>query len=159
LLAVAIVAQVHLLTCLCCVCGFYSHFDCLLISQFPGIFDAVDIFNANFGVWTTAALSIPRKNLAATSLPNHKIAMFAGGRSTSCFASMARAFYVFSCLLRFFILDAGSGDSGVSYVTVDIFNVTAGKWSTASLSAARGDLAATSLPNLGVAIFAGGGGA
>jgi hypothetical protein len=95
------------------------------------VFDAVDIFNATSGGWTTAALSIPRRNLAATSLPNHKIAMFAGGRSF--------------------------GDSGVSYITVDILNVTAGKWSTASLSAARGDLAATSLPNLGVAIFAGGG--
>ncbi len=57
-----------------------------------------------------------------------------------------------------FLLYAGSGDSGVSYDTVDIFNITADKWSTASLSAARGDIAATSLPNLGVAIFAGGGG-
>ena len=34
--------------------------------------------------------------------------------------------------------------------------MTAGTWSTAALSAARGYLAATSLPNLGVAIFAGG---
>ena len=41
---------------------------------------------------------------------------------------------------------------------VDIFNVTSGAWSTAALSAARGYLAATSLPNLGVAIFAGGNG-
>ncbi len=39
---------------------------------------------------------------------------------------------------------------------VDIFNVTSGAWSTAALSVVRGDLAATSLPNLGVAIFAGG---
>jgi hypothetical protein len=31
-----------------------------------------------------------------------------------------------------------------------------GTWSTAALSVARGGLAATSLPNLGVAIFAGG---
>jgi hypothetical protein len=34
-----------------------------------------------------------------------------------------------------------------------------GSWSTAALSAARTYLAATSLPNLGVAIFAGGGSA
>jgi hypothetical protein len=47
--------------------------------------------------------------------------------------------------------------SGYSNV-VDIFNVTSGAWSTAALSVARTDLAATSLPNLGVAIFAGGGG-
>jgi hypothetical protein len=44
-----------------------------------------------------------------------------------------------------------------SYSTAaDIFNVTSGAWSTAALSAARGSLAATSLPNVGVAIFAGG---
>ena len=48
---------------------------------------------------------------------------------------------------------AGSGLSDV----VDIFNVTSGAWSTAALSVARLYLAATSLPNLGVAIFAGGG--
>ena len=39
---------------------------------------------------------------------------------------------------------------------VDIFNVTSGAWSTANLSVARSSLAATSLPNVGVAIFAGG---
>ncbi len=47
---------------------------------------------------------------------------------------------------------AGSGDSNV----VDIFNVTSGTWSTAVLSQARQFLAATSLPDAGVAIFAGG---
>ncbi len=39
---------------------------------------------------------------------------------------------------------------------VDIFNVTSGAWSTANLSVARSSLAATSLPNVGVAFFAGG---
>jgi hypothetical protein len=39
---------------------------------------------------------------------------------------------------------------------VDIFNVRAGTWSTAALSQARGFVAATSLPDAGVAIFAGG---
>jgi hypothetical protein len=47
---------------------------------------------------------------------------------------------------------AGSGPSDV----VDILNVTAETWSTVALSAARFILAATSLPDLGVAIFAGG---
>ena len=47
---------------------------------------------------------------------------------------------------------AGSGSSSV----VDIFNVRAGTWSTAALSQARYTLAATSLPDAGVAIFAGG---
>jgi hypothetical protein len=50
---------------------------------------------------------------------------------------------------------AGYIDSGHSSV-VDIFNVASGTWSTAALSEARYDLAATSLPNAGVAIFAGG---
>ncbi len=46
-------------------------------------------------------------------------------------------------------------NAGYSSV-VDIFNVTVGTWSTAALSQARSALAATSLPNAGVAIFAGG---
>jgi hypothetical protein len=39
---------------------------------------------------------------------------------------------------------------------VDIFNVTAGSWSTAVLSKARANLASTSLPSAGIAVFAGG---
>jgi hypothetical protein len=39
---------------------------------------------------------------------------------------------------------------------VDIFNVNSGTWTTAVLSAARTYLSATSLPNDGLAIFAGG---
>jgi hypothetical protein len=39
---------------------------------------------------------------------------------------------------------------------VDIFDATSGKWSTAALSVARDYLAAASLPNQGLAIFAGG---
>ena len=48
-----------------------------------------------------------------------------------------------------------AGNDGFSAV-VDIFNVTAGTWRTAKLSQARMYLAATSLPNVGVAMFAGG---
>jgi hypothetical protein len=43
---------------------------------------SVDIFNATSGTWSTAALSVARGNLAATSLPNHGVAIFAGGYST-----------------------------------------------------------------------------
>ncbi len=43
--------------------------------------------------------------------------------------------------------------------TVDIFNATSGIWSTAALSTAKWGLAAASLPNYGLTIFAGGGGA
>jgi hypothetical protein len=47
-------------------------------------------------------------------------------------------------------------DASVAVNTVDIFNATSGVWTTAALSVARYDLAATSLPNDGLAIFAGG---
>ena len=48
-------------------------------------------------------------------------------------------------------------DSDVDYSNVvDIFDVSSGRWSTAVLSVARFNLAATSLPNQGLAIFAGG---
>jgi hypothetical protein len=40
--------------------------------------------------------------------------------------------------------------------TVDIFDATSGSWMTAQLSVARRFLAATSLPDQGLAIFAGG---
>jgi hypothetical protein len=43
----------------------------------------VDIFNATSGYWSTAVLSVARSLLAATSLPNHGIAIFAGGGSAS----------------------------------------------------------------------------
>ncbi len=50
---------------------------------------------------------------------------------------------------------ACAGVSGLSSV-VDIFSATAGTWSTAALSAIRSWLVATSLPNQGLAMFAGG---
>ncbi len=43
------------------------------------MFNTVDIFNAASGIWTTAALSVARGYLAATSLPNDGLAIFAGG--------------------------------------------------------------------------------
>ena len=47
---------------------------------------------------------------------------------------------------------------GLPSNAVDIFNVTSGAWSVAALIVARSGPAATSLPNVGVAIFAGGAG-
>ena len=44
----------------------------------------VDIFNVRAGTWSTAVLSQPRSNLAATSLPDAGVAIFAGGYCTSC---------------------------------------------------------------------------
>ncbi len=43
------------------------------------------------------------------------------------------------------------------YAIVDIFNGATNKWTTASLSVARFMLSATSLPEQGLAFFAGGG--
>ena len=55
------------------------------------------------------------------------------------------------------MLYLGQGAAGAGSA-VDIFNATNGAWSTAALSVAREDLVATSLPNYGIALFAGGGG-
>ncbi len=79
--------------------------------------------------WSTASLSAARSNLAATSLPNDGVAMFAGGYG------------------------------GATFNVVDVFNARSRIWTTAALSVARHSLAATSLPNEGVAMFAGGVGA
>ncbi len=46
--------------------------------------NVVDIFNVRAGTWSTAALSQPRGYLAATSLPNAGVTIFAGGGCTSC---------------------------------------------------------------------------
>ncbi len=92
--------------------------------------NVVDIFNVATNGWSTAVLSVARTWLAATSLPNYGVAIFAGGNT-----------YL-----------ATDGFSRV----VDIFNVTTNSWSTAVLSVARDSVAATSLPNAGLAFFAGG---
>ncbi len=131
--------------------------------------DAVDIFNVTSGTWSTAALSVPRRYLAATSLPNVGVAIFAGGQST-CFHVYFRLFFCCFGLGNGMVEWAGVGllsafasltpvaDGQSSFSdAVDIFNVTSGTWSTAALSVPRYGLAATSLPNVGVAIFAGGG--
>ena len=62
--------------CFCCCCC------CLLMrcaDNSGNFYNTVDIFNATSGVWTTAILSVARQNLAATSLPNDGLAIFAGG--------------------------------------------------------------------------------
>ncbi len=40
--------------------------------------NVVDIFDAISGRWSTAALSVGRSSLAATSLPSQGLAIFAG---------------------------------------------------------------------------------
>jgi hypothetical protein len=61
-------------------------FQALMISAVGDIVGSqvVDIFNAITGNWSTAVLSEARYGLAATSLPNQGLAIFAGGQGTSC---------------------------------------------------------------------------
>jgi hypothetical protein len=118
--------------------------------------NVVDIFNVTSGAWSTAALSVARSDLAATSLPNLGVAIFAGGYSTCCHVEISHLCVLLLCWLGNGMLEWA--EIGFLFNAVDIFNVTSGAWSTAALSVARGYLAATSLPNLGVAIFAGGAG-
>ena len=47
--------------------------------QISGPSNVIDIFNVRSGAWSAAALSASRYNLAATSLPNDGLVMFAGG--------------------------------------------------------------------------------
>jgi hypothetical protein len=53
----------------------------MLLAGQSGPSNAVDIFNAISGSWSTAQLNRPRitVGLAATSLPNQGLAIFAGG--------------------------------------------------------------------------------
>jgi hypothetical protein len=134
--------------------------------------NVVDIYNVKSGAWTTAVLSVARSALAATSLPNDGVAMFAGGQSAFCvyYSSICS----FCCLISeggycsamevvvhaecasSFTRCAVAGSTADGSNVVDIFDVRSGVWTTAALSAARCFLAATSLPNDGVAMFAGG---
>ncbi len=56
--------------------------------------NTVDIFNARSGIWTTAALSVARYLLAATSLPNDGLAIFAGGSAQHVFYGLQGVVYV-----------------------------------------------------------------
>ena len=60
--------------------------------------NAVDIFNVTSGTWSTAALSVARASLAATSLPQVGVAIFAGGLGTSCQVY----FRIFACCVARF---------------------------------------------------------
>ncbi len=64
-----------------------------------GFSNAVDIFNVTSGAWSTAALSVARSWLAATSLPNVGIAIFSCGRSTCCHVYFFIFWHVVLCVL------------------------------------------------------------
>jgi hypothetical protein len=65
-------------------CEVYFSFPRRLLIPFAGGtagVNTVDIFNAKSGIWTTAALSVARYYVVATSLPSDGLAIFAGGQS------------------------------------------------------------------------------
>jgi hypothetical protein len=61
-------------------CWAFTHFRFYFAAGTSNVFATVDIFNANTGLWTTAALSQARSMLSATSLPDQGVAYFAGGQ-------------------------------------------------------------------------------
>jgi hypothetical protein len=63
------------------------------VDDIGGVSNVVDIFNVTSGAWSSAALSVPRAALEATSLPNIGVAIFAGGIGTCCHVY----FRIFAC--------------------------------------------------------------
>jgi hypothetical protein len=97
---------------------------------------------------------VPRGFLCATSLTGQALALFAGGlKDPGADEQSGFDFVPETCRLAAF--HAFRSLAGYSKA-VDIFNGFTSAWSTAKLSVARSDLAATSLPALGLAFFAGG---
>jgi hypothetical protein len=132
----------------------------------PGIAsDRVDIYNVTSGNWTTATLSIPRGDLAATSSQN--LVFFAGGwnRPTEfnqvdiynvtsgnwTTTTLSRARWGFAATSVRDLVLFGGGFSTI----VDIYNITNNTWTTATLSQERHFPAAVSVNNR-YALFAGG---
>jgi hypothetical protein len=65
-----------------------------------GFSNAVDIFHVTSGAWSTAALSVARQCIAATSLPNVGVAIFAGGMRSTCTCSHVDFRIVSCCIVR-----------------------------------------------------------
>jgi len=132
----------------------------------PGIAsDRVDIYNVTSGIWTTATLSVPRGDLAATS--SGTLVFFAGGwnrtvifnqvdiyntsdRSWSI-AKLSQARWGLAATSVGDLVLIGGGFSNV----VDIYNVTTNMWTTATLSQPRHFPAAVTVANR-YALFTGG---
>jgi hypothetical protein len=82
-------------------CGVFSTLRLIVLSAGNGIgpSKAVDIFNAITGNWSTAVLSEARMSLAATSLPNQGLAIFAGG--AGAFYDCCCSYYIEACGVRY----------------------------------------------------------
>jgi hypothetical protein len=62
--------------------------------------NVTDVFNVTANAWSTAVLSVARTLLAATSLPNQGIAIFAGGEGTSTCLRHCLSFCVVCCVVK-----------------------------------------------------------
>jgi hypothetical protein len=120
----------------------------------------VDIYNVRSGSWTTAILSIPRSELAATSSQN--LVFFGGGccdyDQVDIYNTLNGSWSTATLYQARSDLEATCAGNlvlfGGGYI-VDVFNVTNNTWTIATLSQARSELAATSIDNR-YALFAGG---
>jgi len=136
---------------------------------------AVDIYNGNTNIWSTAKLSSSRTTVAATSLNKQGLAFFGGGSNyneigtvdiynaftnswTTATLSIPRDSLIATSLefhgLAFFA--GGDGAIGQTFSTVDVYNGITNKWSVMQLSVNRTNLAAAALPYQGIVMFAGG---
>jgi hypothetical protein len=141
-----------------CHCNSYAHHSDSTSS------DAVDLYNSVTGAWSTAKLSMARYHLAAASVGN--VALIAGGRITSAIYHVvdiynhtsSRQFPATTSALSTTSAPSTSSTSIASAPSITSAPSTtcSNVWSTAALSRARGWIAATSLPNQGLAMFAGG---
>ncbi len=66
---------------MCCVEGARFELLLLIADSDGGGSNVVDMFDGSSGRWSTAVLSAGRYYIAATSLPNQGLAIFAGGQS------------------------------------------------------------------------------
>ncbi len=74
----------------------------------------MDIFNAISGEWSTAVLSVARSHgLAATSLPNQNLAIFAGGMTGLLFI-----FVFVSWMIGLHVACVGDEGKGLGFVSL-----------------------------------------
>ena len=131
--------------------------------------NAVDMFNSASGTWSTAQLSVARRDFSATSVGN--VAIFAGGSTGNSSvpshfevllfgllwvrdACLRHVAWCCLCLRCSSLPFTRATAASVHFNAVDMYNSASVTWSTAQLSVARYGHAAASVGN--VAIFAGG---
>ena len=75
---------------MCCVEGARFELLLLIADSGGGVTNVVDMFDGSSGRWSTAVLSVARYYIAATSLPNQGLAIFAGGITQGRFVMFFR---------------------------------------------------------------------